>query len=260
MGIIDSHMHINSELDNKDEILCINNSPSIESVINVGMDTTTSRDVIEIANKNKKFYAAVGIHPLRVENSRVNSIFELATSNKVVAIGEIGLDCGKDDYGGDVSRKRKLLEKQKEVFIKQILIANELKLPVIIHSNNTNKIVLDIFEKVRPEYGCVFHCSQPNLEDLERILSYKYYISFAGRITYTTAERSIEVAKCVPNDRFLIETDSPFISPEPYRDKPGKTEYIKYVIEKLAEVRETTPEEIIKTTEENTKRLFKKIK
>ena len=245
MGIIDSHMHINSELDNKDEILCINSNPSIESVINVGMDTATSRDVIEIANNNKKFYAAVGIHPLRAENSRVNSIFELATSSKVVAIGEIGLDCNEDGFASN-------LEKQKEVFIKQILIANELKLPVIIHSNNTNKIIFDIFKKVRPEYGCVFHCFQPNLEDLERILSYKYYI-------YTTAEESIEVAKCVPNDRFLIETDSPFISPEPYRDKPGKTEYIKYVIEKLAEVRETTPEEIIKTTQENAKRLFKKL-
>ena len=257
MNIIDTHTHAYDE----NCIREIIENLDIESVINIGMDTATSRDVIEIANKNKKFYAAVGIHPLRVENSRVNSIFELATSNKVVAIGEIGLDCGKECTESS-------FEKQKEVFTKQILIANELKLPVIIHSNNTNKRVFEIFRTVRPKYGCVFHCFQPDLEDLERILSYKkeeqeereeYYISFAGRITYTTAERSIEVAKCVPNDRFLIETDSPFISPEPYRDKPGKTEYIKYIIEKLAEVRETTPEEIIKTTNENAKRLFKRL-
>ena len=249
MGIIDSHMHINSELDNKDEIIHINKNSNIESVINVGMNTTTSKDVIEIANKNEKFYASVGIHPLYAENSRVNSIFELANSSKVIAIGEIGLDCGKDGYNSNL-----VYEKQKEVFIKQILIANELKLPVIIHSNNTNKIIFEIFRTVRPEYGCVFHCFQPNLEDLKRIIDYDYYISFAGRITKPTARLSLEVARLVPEDCFLVETDSPYLEPV------NRTIYINQVVNRIAGVRETTPEEITRITNENTKRLFKRLK
>ena len=249
MNIIDSHMHINSELNNMDEIIHINSKDSIESVINIGIDTTTSKDCIEIANKYPKFYSSVGVHPLRAENSRVNSIFELGTSSKVVAIGEIGLDSNKDGYNSNL-----VYEKQKEVFIRQIHIANELKLPVIIHSNNTNKIILELFRTVKPEYSCVFHCFQPNLEDLKRILDYGYYISFAGRITKPNAKLSLEVAKVVPKDRFLVETDSPYLEPV------NRTIYINQVINKLAEVRETTPEEITRITNENTKRLFKKIK
>lgn len=242
-------MHINSELNNKDEIIHINKNSNIESVINVGIDTTTSKDVIDIANKNEKFYASVGIHPLRAENSRVNSIFELATSHKVVAVGEIGLDCGENGYDSNL-----VYEKQKEIFIKQIYIANELKRPVIIHSNNTNKIILEIFRTVRPKYGCVFHCFQPNIEDLKRILDYGYYISFAGRITKPTAKLSLEVAKLVPENRFLVETDSPYLKPV------NRTVYINQVINKIADVREASPEEIIRITNENTKRLFKKLK
>lgn len=244
--IIDSHMHINSELNNKDEIIHINKNSSIESVINVGIDTTTSKDVIDIANKNEKFYASVGIHPLRAENSRVNSIFELATSHKVVAVGEIGLDCGENGYDSNL-----VYEKQKEIFIKQIYIANELKQPVIIHSNNTNKVILEIFRTVRPKYGCVFHCFQPDLEDLRKIIEYGYYISFAGRIT---SKDNLEVAKLVPENRFLVETDSPYLEPV------NRTVYINQVINKIADVREASPEEIIRITNENTKRLFKKLK
>ena len=246
MNIIDSHMHINSELDNKDEIIQINNCREIESVINVGIDTTTSKECIEIANKYPKFYASAGIHPLRAGNSRVNSIFELAASHKIVAVGEIGLDSNKDGYDSNL-----VYEKQKEVLIKQILIANELKLPVIIHSNNTNRIILEIFKTVRPMYGCVFHCFQPNLEDLKILMDYGYYISFAGRITKPTAKLSLEVAKIVPKDRFLVETDSPYLEPV------NRTIYINQVVNKLAEVMETTPDEITRITNENTKRLFK---
>ena len=259
--IIDSHMHINNELDNKDEIIHINSCPYIDSVINVGMDTTTSKEVIEIAKKNKKFYAAVGIHPLRAENSRVNSIFELATSSKVVAIGETGLDCSENGYNNNNNNNLDY-EKQKEVFVRQIQIANELKLPVIIHSNNTNGIIFEIFNSIRPKYGCVFHCFQPKLDDLKKILSYKndnkerdeYYISFAGKIMLPNASASLEVAKIVPEDRFLIETDSPYLKPI------SRTVYINQIVNRLAEIRRTTPEEIVRITNENTKRLFKKIK
>ena len=145
--------------------------------------------------------------------------------------------------------------------IKQIIIANELHLPVVIHANNTNKLIIEIFKKyVKPKYGCVFHCFQPDIEDLKNLIENDYYISFAGRITYKTAKKSIEVAKIVPNDLFLVETDSPYISPEPFRGEINRTSNIKYIISKIAEVKEMSFEEIESITTQNTKRLFKKMK
>lgn len=141
------------------------------------------------------------------------------------------------------------------------MIANELHLPVIIHANNTNKLIIEIFKKyVKPKYGCAFHCFQPDIDDLKYLIENGYYISFAGRITYKTAKKSIEVAKIVPNDLFLVETDSPYISPEPFRGEINRTSNIKYIISKIAEVKEMSFEEIESITTQNTKRLFKKMK
>lgn len=141
------------------------------------------------------------------------------------------------------------------------MIANELHLPVIIHSNNSNKLVIEIFEKyVKPKYGCVFHCFQPDIDELKYLVRNGYYISFAGRITYKTAQRSIEVAKTVPNDLFLVETDSPYISPEPYRSEINKSSNISFIIKRIAEVKEMSYDEIEIITEQNTRRLFKKMK
>ena len=174
----------------------------------------------------------------------------MADNPKVVAIGEIGLDSTNNNF-----------EEQRRYLIKQILIANELHLPVIIHSNNSNKLIIDIFEKyVKPKYGCVFHCFQPDLEDLKYLVNNGYYISFAGKITYKTAKKSIEVARTTPNNLFLVETDSPYISPEPLRGTINETANIKYIINKLAEVKQSSYEKIERITSENTKRLFKKLK
>lgn len=249
---IDSHMHINTTLltNLKDEIDDINHNPNLEAVINVGLDQKTSQESLTISNTNPKFYSAIGIHPLYIEEQDPNFLYDLAENDKVVAIGEIGLDNTKDNY-----------LQQKEYFIKQIMIANVLHLPIIIHSNNMNKKVIEIFEKyVKPKYGCVFHCFQPNLEDLDYIIKNGYYISFAGRITYKTAKKSLEVAKTVPNHLFLVETDSPYFAPVPFRDESNHSSNIKYIIDRLSEVKEMSYEEIEMATSDNTKRLFKKIK
>lgn len=247
---IDSHMHINSlVLKNKQKYINeIIYNPNIESVINIGLNIETSKECLKL-NKNSKFYSSVGIHPLYIEFQDINKIYELATNDKVVAIGEIGLDTIKNN-----------LEEQKKYLINQIIIANELHLPVIIHSNNTNKYIIEIFKKfIKPKYGCVFHCFQPNIDDLYYLIDCGYYISFAGRITYKTAKKSIEVANFVPNDLFLVETDSPYISPEPYRNEINKTENIKYIIKKISEVKNLSYEEINTISTNNTKRLFKKL-
>lgn len=251
---IDSHMHINSIVLEKvkisEYINEIINNHDIKSVINVGLNIDTSNESILISKINSKFYSTIGIHPLYTESQNVESLYELGTCDKAVAIGEIGLDSTKNNF-----------DEQKSYLIKQIIIANELHLPVVIHANNTNKLIIKIFKKyVKPKYGCVFHCFQPDIDDLKYLIENGYYISFAGRITYKTAKKSIEVAKIVPNDLFLVETDSPYISPEPFRGEINRTSNIKYIISKIAEVKEMGFEEIESITTQNTKRLFKKMK
>ena len=248
---IDSHMHINSIVskDIEKEILDINNNHNLESVINVSLNSETAKESIIISNSNAKFYSAIGIHPLYVENQSIDDLYDIARNEKVVAIGEIGLDTTKDN-----------IELQKKYLIEQISIANSLNLPVIIHANNSNKLVIEIFERyIKPKEGCVFHCFQPDMDDLNYLIRNNYYISFAGRITYKNAKKSIEVANSVPNDLFLVETDSPYISPEPVRNLVNQSSNIKYIIEKLALIKDISYLEIEEITTENTKRLFKKI-
>ncbi len=248
---IDSHMHINSIVSKniEKEILDINNNSNLKNVINVSLNSETAKESIIISNTNAKFYSAVGIHPLYIENQSINDLYNIALNEKVVAIGEIGLDTTKDN-----------IELQKKYLIEQITIANSLNLPVIIHANNSNKLVIEIFERyIKPKEGCVFHCFQPDIDDLNYLIRNNYYISFAGRITYKNAKKSVEVAKSVPNDLFLVETDSPYISPEPVRNLVNQSSNIKYIIEKLALIKDMGYLEIEEITTENTKRLFKKI-
>ena len=248
---IDSHMHINSIVSKniEKEILDINNNSNLKNVINVSLNSETAKESIIISNSNAKFYSAVGIHPLYIENQSINDLYDIALNEKVVAIGEIGLDTTKDN-----------IELQKKYLIEQISIANALNLPVIIHANNSNKLVIEIFERyIKPKEGCVFHCFQPDIDDLNYLIRNNYYISFAGRITYKNAKKSVEVANSVPNDLFLVETDSPYISPEPVRNLVNQSSNIKYIIEKLALIKDMSYLEIEEITTENTKRLFKKI-
>ena len=248
---IDSHMHINSIVSKniEKEILDINNNSNLKNVINVSLNSETAKESIIISNSNTKFYSAIGIHPLYVENQSIDDLYDIALNEKVVSIGEIGLDTTKDN-----------IELQKKYLIEQISIANSLNLPVIINANNSNKLVIEIFERyIKPREGCVFHCFQPDIDDLNYLIRNNYYISFAGRITYKNAKKSLEVAKSVPNDLFLVETDSPYISPEPVRNLVNQSSNIKYIIEKLALIKDMSYLEIEEITTENTKRLFKKI-
>ena len=248
--MIDSHTHINSISTPNIEstIDLINKDVNISSVINIGLNISTSKEIVDISKTNKKIKCSIGIHPLYIENEEPEELYNLVT-NDVVAIGEIGLDTTKPN-----------LEEQKKYLIKQIVIANELKLPVIIHANNTNKEIIHIFETiVKPLYGCVFHCFQPDLETLKYLMDNNYYISFAGRITYTTAKKSIEVLHAVDKDKFLIETDAPYLSIETRRNEPGKTAYLPVIASTIAHELNMDLSDIDKITTENTLRLFKRI-
>ena len=248
---IDTHIHINSKVigDVNKEIENVNNSNYLDSVIHVGVNYSTSKESALIAKENKKFYSAVGIHPLYCENEKLDKLISLLINyDKIVAIGEIGLDSSNSNYYD-----------QKRCLIKQIILANNLSLPVIIHSNNANEEIIDIFKNtIKPKYGCVFHCFQPDIDTLNYLIDNNYYVSFAGRIMYPNAKKSIEVAKVVPDDLFLVETDSPYINSNKSKNINNLL-YLRNVIEKLAEVRNVSYDEIEKTTTKNAKRLFKKL-
>ena len=249
---IDSHMHINKTvLDNVQEYVAdINSNSNIESLVNIGLNIYTSKESILISRTNQKFYSTIGIHPLYIENEDINELYKLSDNDKVVAIGEIGLDTTRNNF-----------DYQRKYLIKQIMIANELHLPVVIHSNNTNKLVIEIFEKfVKPNYGCFFHCFHLDIDDLNYLVSNGYYVYFAGRITYYSAKKSIEVAKLVPNELFWVETDSPYISPEPLRGEINKSRNIQYIIKMLSEIKRMSYEEVEHITTQIAKKLFKKIK
>lgn len=244
--IVETHAHFlsSSMNDLQERIDFINNSGKY-IVVNVGMDEDTSKESVSISS-NPLFYSAIGIHPLFTPDLLDNiekdvSFLYSLVNDKVVAIGEIGLDTHKDNY--DI---------QEAYFIRQIEIANELKLPVIIHSSDSNKRIIDIFENiVRPLYGCVFHCFQPEIEVAEYLVSKGYYISFANKINSLNAKKSIEVAKYVPMEYILVETDCPYISPD--------TSYIEHVIEKIASIKNLSYQEVCNITTSNALKLFEKI-
>jgi len=246
--MIDSHMHTNSYFYNICDIDKINSNKHIEKVINVGLDIETSKQIIEMAMKNKKIYTSIGIHPLYIKNDNPEDLFNLV-NDKVVAIGEIGLDNTESNY---INQKRYL--------VRQIHIANELKLPVIIHSKNSNEEILNIFNNiVKPKYGCVFHCFQPDIDTMNYLITNGYYISFAGPITYKTAKKSLEIVKEIPKNLFLVETDSPYMTPEPHREESNNSNNLKYIISKIADIKDMSFEEVEEVTTANAKKLFKKM-
>ncbi len=242
--MIDTHAHINSNVlkNLKEEIIKINNS-ALDRVINIGCNYDTNIEALAIAGNYSKFYASLGVHPLMDGNIEdILSIFMYSNNSKyVVAIGETGLDTSGD------------LDIQKKKFIESIELANFLHLPIIIHSNNTNKLVLDILKHHPTHYGFVFHCFQPNLDDAREIIKRDGFISVGTPITRPTAKKSLEIVKNIPLDNLLIETDYPYMSDFPRIDG-------KLIFKRIQELRNLEFDELELALDNNAKRLFYKLK
>lgn len=246
----DSHAHYNDEQfdTDRDELLKVMQSNSVSYIINAGTDISSSLFSIELAKKYPFVYAAVGIHPEDVhKNESLVEIKKLATHEKVIAIGEIGLD-----YYWDTSTK----EKQIEYFKNQLHLANELNLPVIIHDRDAHQDTLNILKEIPVNKKGILHCYSGSVEMAREFLKLGYYLGFGGSSTFKNAKNVIEVITEVPNDRFLIETDAPYMTPVPFRGKRNNSMYLKYVVEKIAEIKELTPKQIEDLSENNAKILF----
>ena len=210
MNLFDSHCHYNDEKFDEDrEEIISNNLKEITNAVVAGYNIESSKKAIEIANSYKGIYAIVGISPNDIsENIDYCEIEKLAKEEKVVAIGEIGLDYYWNKENKDL---------QKDAFIKQIEIANKLDLPIVIHTREAIMDTLEILKNHPVNKKGIFHCCPLNVELIKEALKLGYYISFSGNITFKNAKNAIQCITAVPLEKQLIETDSPYMTPEPYR-------------------------------------------
>ena len=252
MALFDTQAHYDSGGFNADrhEVLAALPAGNVGLVVNPGCDFPSSRTAVELAERYPYVYAAVGIHPsdcAGTGEAEYEVLRQLARHEKVVAIGEIGLD-----YYWEDNPPR---EFQQQVLRRQIELALELDLPVIIHDREAHGDSLAIALEY-PTLRGVFHCFSGSPEMAQELLKRGWYLGFDGPITYKNARRSPEVAAITPLDRIVIETDAPYLTPVPYRGKRNDSRYLSYVVEKLAEWKGVTPEEMERITFENGKRLY----
>ena len=251
---IDSHSHYDDDryVSDSDFVLCDLKNHGVDMVINVGCDVQTSTKAAEFAKKYDFVYVAVGFHPhyaCNMTDGALEEIKLLCNNEKVVAWGEIGLD-----YHYNYSEKSVQLEK----FKIQLEAAKALSLPVIIHSREATEDMMSIMRGYGHE--AVFHCYSGSLETAKEIIKLGYYISFSGTVTYKNARNLKEAAAWIPSDRYLIETDCPYLSPEPVRGTRNDSRNLIHTAGCIAALRGITLEQLGKETTKNTKRLFSKIK
>ncbi len=248
--IIDSHSHYDDECFDNDrkELLLGLKDKNIEKIINVGYNLESSKNAVKLANTYDFCYAAVGFHPSDAEDcteAALSQLIELTKDPKVVCWGEIGLDYHYNNINKEL---------QKSVFARQMEIARELKKPVSIHTRDAMADTVEIVKKFQTPG--VFHCYSGSLEIAKELVKIGYYISFSGTVTYKNAKNVKEVAKWIPADKYLIETDCPYLSPEPVRGTRNDSSNLNYTAQHIAELRNIPVEQVIRETNENTRRLF----
>ena len=252
--LFDSHAHLNDERfdEDREELISSLKEKGVDLVVNPGACIKTSIESIELANKYDFIYAAVGVHPHDVgelDEIAIDTLRKLATENKkVVAIGEIGLDYYYDNSPREV---------QKEWFIKQIELANELKLPIIIHDRDAHGDTFEIIKKYKsPEIGCVLHCYSGNIELAREYVKMGCYISLSGTVTFKNNKKTKEVAREIPLDRLFIETDSPYMAPTPHRGKRNDPSLVQFVADTIAVEKGVSYVTVCEATKENAKKFF----
>jgi len=246
--IIDSHSHYDDEaFDNdREEIIEGLTENGVEAVVSIGCDIKTTLKAKELSEKYPFIYFTAGFHPEYSENVDLDFLREISKEKKLVAIGEIGLDYHYDTPGREV---------QKKAFIKQMELASELNLPVCIHCRDAVGDVMEIVRKYPVKRG-VFHCFSGSRETAEEALKLGYYISFSGTVTFKNAKNVKEVAAVVPYDRYMVETDCPYLSPEPNRGKRNDSKNIAHIIKAISELRNVSYEQVLKETHDNAKSFY----
>jgi TatD DNase family protein len=250
--LIDSHAHLDIEDFDADRDLVIQRARSggVARIVTIGTDFASSKKAIEIANKYDFIYATVGYHPHNAKGAAVSSLERLralVSEPKVVAWGEIGLD---------FFRRHSPPDNQVEAFERQLDMAFEQDLPVIIHDRDAHTDLLRILKSRKRQYRGVIHCFSGNYDLAMALIELGFYISFPGTVTFRNAVDTQTAASRIPLDRLLVETDCPYLTPVPLRGKRNEPLYVKHTAEKIALLRQLEFEQLAEATSANTIRLF----
>lgn len=246
--LFDTHAHLNAEQfdEDREKMLARARQMGVSRILNIGFNRETIPSSLQLAEKYDYIYSSVGWHPVDAKDYTEEDydwLKSLCDHPKVVAIGEIGLD-----YYWDTSSK----DVQDRVFREQIRLAKEVNLPILIHNREAHGDLLRILKEERAdEVGGIMHAFSGSVEMAKECIDMNFYISFGGPVTFKNARKPKEVAQEIPLDRILIETDSPYLTPHPFRGKRNESGYILYVAEVLAELRGLTTEEIAHITYNN---------
>lgn len=256
--MIDTHAHLNDEriFAEIDRVIASMEEDNLSHIITVGFDRKSSEECFEISNKYPKIYSAVGIHPHDAKEAKSEDYERFATlchNDKVVAIGEIGLDFYYDYSPRDI---------QEKVFLEQLELAHFLKMPTVIHLRDAYQVMLNLLKdnKNMLEYGAILHCYSGSKEMLKEYLKLGLYVSYGGSVTFKNAVDKPEIIKSTPLDRFVLETDCPYLTPVPLRGKTNFPKNVNIVKEKVAEILGKESDEIDEITTKNAKQFFSKIK
>lgn len=249
-NIFDTHSHYDDDQFDNDRFSLLSSfkEKGVDKVVSCGCDIKSSRVNQILAQKFDNYYFAAGFHPENLEGfdiSNLEEIKEIAQDEKCLAIGEIGLD-----YHWMSSTK----EKQIEFFKQQILLAKELDMPVIVHDREAHGDTLDILKELKPKG--VLHCFSGSKEMAKEIIRIGMYIGLNGVVTFKNARKSLEVVKKIPLDRLVLETDCPYLAPEPHRGKRNDSSYIPFIAKRIGEVLQTDAQEILNITNQNAHRLY----
>lgn len=248
--IFDSHAHYDDEKfePDRDELLLSLLDNNITKVVNVGATPKGCRASLELSHKYDFIYASLGIHPEEVLTATEEDfvwIEEKLSDEKVVAVGEIGLDYNFCDEPENIAL-------QKEIFIRQLKLARKYNMPVIIHSRDACEDTMNILREYGESLTCVIHCFSYSREIAEEYVKMGYYIGVGGVVTFKNSKRLVETVTAIPIDRLLLETDCPYMAPEPNRGKRNDSTNLKYVSEKIAQIKGLTSQEVEDITLQNT--------
>ncbi|MEW6447769.1 MAG: TatD family hydrolase [Bacillota bacterium] len=253
MQLTDTHCHLDDERFEADRAKVIERARAagVTQIITVGYDIDSSRRAIDLAGLLPGVFAVVGVHPhdaAAAPPDYIEVLRRLAREPRLVAVGEIGLD-----YYRDLSPR----PVQREVFIAQLRLARELGLPVVIHCRDAHGEVYEILKREAAGLAGVMHCFSGSWEEAKRFLALGFHISIAGPVTFPQSTKLVEVARRVPLDRLLLETDAPYLTPVPHRGKRNEPAYLVHTAQKVAGIRGISLEELASATAENAKRLFR---
>lgn len=254
MEFFETHAHYNDEVykNNLDDVLNKCKEANVKYIVNIGYNKESSKNAIELARKYDYMYSTIGVHPHDVKNDTADDIYNIYSEcdikEKIVAIGEIGLD-----YAFVKDNKKE----QENLFISQINLANSLKLPIVIHTREASLDTYNILINNKPQYGALLHCFKPTDDLMKLVLNEGYYVAFGGNITYKRSKSFGDYVRKIPNDRIVIETDSPYLAPIPYKGQINDSSNLSIICEKLAEYKNMEKKELSRILLKNSLRFYK---